>query len=342
MKRETSKPTGKPPWPITLIAGAEKTGKSYGAAIAAASDLIGGTFWINIGEDRPDEYGLLADFEIVSHEGTYRDILAAITDVAAEPPVTPGKPNLLVVDSMTRMWGLITDNAQATANARAIANAKRYNKTVPQGDVSISMDLWNVAKSHWGHIMDAIRAHQGPAILTARLESVTVMDNEGKPTKEKQLKVQAEKSLPFDVGAVIEMPVRGETYISGVRSVRLALPERTRVPEFTMDMFWRKLGLHDTETGARTHDAPVVEAEKVADEGERDWLADAEAAPTSAEASRIGAAAAVVLGKDHDTVAAIRDVVAAKRGPLAPESTPADAAPELDPAHPDYIAEARA
>lgn len=308
MTRTYSDPTGKPSWPITLIAGAEKTGKSYGAALAAASDLIAETYWVNIGEDRPDEYGLLAKFKIADHDGTYRDILAAITEIAAMPAPATGQ-RLLVVDSMTRMWGLITDNAQATANARAIAAAKKYKRDAPTGDVSISMDLWNVAKSQWGHIMDAIRAHQGPSIVTARLESVTVMDNEGKPTKEKQLKVQAEKSLPFDVGAVIEMPSRGETYISGVRSVRLNLLERTRVPEFTMDLFWRKLGLHDTETGPRTHDAPVVEADTTvapAAEGERDWIADAQRIGSWTDGNRL-VAAALASKVDEETVAVIRE-----------------------------------
>ena len=33
----TRKPTGKPPWPIMLIAGVEKSGKTYSAAQASAS-----------------------------------------------------------------------------------------------------------------------------------------------------------------------------------------------------------------------------------------------------------------------------------------------------------------
>lgn len=304
MTLTTRKPTGKPSWPITLVAGAEKTGKSYSAAVAASSDLITTTYWVGIGEDSPDEYGLLADFDIVAHDGTYRGILAVLTEIAALPKPKDGQI-LLVVDSMTRLWTLITDNAQATANARAAAAAKRYSKPAPTGDVQISMDLWNIAKSQWGHIMDAIRAHQGPSILTARLESVTVMDQDGKPTKEKQLKVQAEKSLPFDVGAVIEMPSRGETYISGVRSVRLQLLERTKVPDFTMDFFWRKLGLHDTETGPRTHDAPTVVADAVPAEGERDWLAEIERLSTWTDLNRLGAAASVAKVSD-EIMAAIR------------------------------------
>lgn len=288
MTIKSRKPTGKPSWPITLIAGAEKSGKSYGAALAAASDLIGDTYWVGIGEDQPDEYGLLADFNIVEHDGTYRGVRAVIEEIAALPKREDGLQTLLVVDSMTRLWDLITENAQRTANVRAAAKAKRSSKPAPDGDVQVTMDLWNAAKSQWGHVMDAIRAHQGPSILTARLENVTVMDDRGQPTQQKQPKVKAEKSLPYDVGAVIEMPARGETYISGVRSVRLQLAERTRAPDFTMDAFWRKLGLHDTETADRTHDAPTVdETPGPVDQSGRDWLK--ELAETEGDLDLIGA-----------------------------------------------------
>lgn len=314
MTIKTRKPTGKPPWPITLLAGAEKTGKSWAAAQAAASPLIARTYWLGIGEDTPDEYGLIADFDIIEHDGTYREILRNVTEVAADtqPGVT-----LLVIDSMTRLWDLLKDNAQATANARARAAAQKYNKSQPVGDSTISMDLWNAAASQWNHVMDGIRAHKGPVILTARLDTVTIMGDDGKPTKQKQEKVSAQKSLPFDVGAVIEMPVRGEAYITGLRSVKLQLPERLLVKDFTIDGLWRKLGLHEVEIGERTHDAPTVDVAEEIDSTPRDWAAEADAASTSAEASKIGAAAAVVLGRDHEIVARIRQIVDEKRGPAA-------------------------
>jgi hypothetical protein len=304
MTIRTSKPTGKPSWPITLLAGAEKTGKSWAAAQAAASPLIARTYWLGIGEDRPDEYGLIADFDIIEHDGTYREILRNVTEVAGEPPVKD-ETVLLVVDSMTRLWDLIKDNAQATANARARAAATRYNKSQPEGDSPISMDLWNAAKGQWNHVMDAIRAHRGPVILTARLDTVTVMGDDGKPTKQKQEKVSAEKSLPFDVGAVIEMPVRGEAYITGVRSVKLQLPERLLVKDFTIDGLWRKLGLHEVEIGERVHDAPKVDVVEDTPAETRDWLEESEKLTGWTELNRL-VAAAIALKVDAETVAAIR------------------------------------
>ena len=55
----TRRPSGKPSWPIVLIAGAEKAGKSWACAAASGSDLIGRTLWIGLGEDDPDEYANL-------------------------------------------------------------------------------------------------------------------------------------------------------------------------------------------------------------------------------------------------------------------------------------------
>lgn len=247
MSIQTRKPTGKAPWPILLIAGGEKAGKSYAAAKASASDLIGRTFWIGVGEDDPDEYGAIpgARFEIAPHDGTYNDILAKLSLAKAEPRVD-GKPNLLVVDSGTRVWEMLSDEAQFRATARAMRAAKKYNKPFdPDTEVTIGPDLWNRATDRWRDVMDILKDHDGPSIITARLDVVAVMDAKGQPTKEKTSKVKAQKSLPFDVGAIVEMPERGETYITGVRSLKLDLPvgEKKTVKDFSVDWFWRQLGL---------------------------------------------------------------------------------------------------
>ncbi len=279
VQRTTRRPTGKPSWPITLLAGGEKAGKSWACAEASASDLIGRTLWIGAGEDDPDEYGIIpgADFEIVEWNGTYRDLLDSIMWASAQDLVE-GKPTLLVLDSMTRVWDLLVSDVQEVANRRARAKAEKYHKPVPAEDVQITMDLWNVAKDRWGHIMDALRAHPGPVLVTARLEEVTVMDADGKPTTEKMLKVKAEKSLPYDVGAIVEMPQRGETWLRGVRSARMPIAERQRIDGFTVDTFWRKLGL-DGETGARTHSGVRTHHEdpREPESAGRDWAAEVEA-----------------------------------------------------------------
>lgn len=253
----TRRPTGRPSWPILLLAGAEKAGKSWACAEASGSDLIGRTLWIGVGEDDPDEYGNVpgARFEIVEHDGTYRQILAAIEWAAAQDPLD-GRPNLLVVDSMTRLWDLLSDMAQDQANARARRKQQTPNSrqaaATDDVEADIHMDLWNVAKGRWANVIDALRAHQGPALLTARLEEVTVMDR-GKPTQERTLKVKAEKSLPYDVAGIVQLPERGKAFLTGVKTTRMHIPERIPLPGFTVDKLWRSLGLADAETGPRRH-----------------------------------------------------------------------------------------
>lgn len=242
---QTRKPTGKPPWPILTLAGREKAGKTWAALSASASPLVGRTLYIGIGEDDPDEYALIpdADFDIVVHDGTYPGILTAVQEAVAEPH--GDLPTLIVVDSMTRLWNLIGDNMQAIANKRA------KGRRNPNGDFTISADLWNVAASQWTDVMDALRLHKGPVILTARLDSVAVMEN-GAPTSQKEWKIQGHKSLPFDSSAIVEMRERGDTILTGARSARIKLDKPRRVPNFTVDWLWTELGLADG-AGERTH-----------------------------------------------------------------------------------------
>ena len=246
MTLKTRKPTGKPPWPILLIAGIEKSGKSYAAAAASASKLIGRTLWVPVGEDDPDELGGIdgARFEIVEHDGTWAGIMTAVRGAVAEPDVD-GKPTLIVVDSMSREWDLLSDMAQVMANRRE-AKRQQRSRTPSEGDeVRIGMDLWNLVKSRHAALLDVLRDHDGPVLLTARLERTTIMDDAGQPTKQKDYKVKAEKSLVFDVGAVVMLPERGKAWITGVRSLRWTAEagERVDAPDFTVAGLWERMGL---------------------------------------------------------------------------------------------------
>lgn len=271
MALKTRQPTGKPAWPVLLLAGAEKAGKTYAAAQASASDLVGRTLWVGVGEDDPDEYGAIPDaaFEIVEHDGTYRGILSALEQCAAERP-TAEHPNLIVLDSATRLWDLLCDEQQHVANERAKRKAERSKRPLPDEDATITMDQWNTAKQRWAHIVDTLRAHRGPSIVTARLESVTVVDGSGQPTKDREWKVKAEKSLPFDVGAIVEMPKLGETYLVGVRSLRFKPDDsgRTEYKQFTVDRMWRDLGLDGKDATSPRHHSTIDPTDRPAQEAD--------------------------------------------------------------------------
>lgn len=258
MTTQFREPTGKPSWPILLLAGGEKAGKSYASAKASSSDLIGQTYWVGVGEDDPDEYGAIpgARFVIAKHDGTQKSILTALRDASKQPRVD-GKPNLLVLDSGSRVWEMLSDEAQERANIRAKKAAEKWKKPYdPDSEATIGPDLWNKATARWQDIMDVLREHDGPSIITARLDIVTVMDDKGQPTKEKSQKIKGQKSLPYDVGGIVEMPERGKAFITGIRSLKLDVPVGNKVPvkDFSVDWLWHKLGL-DVEgaTAPRQH-----------------------------------------------------------------------------------------
>jgi hypothetical protein len=261
----TRQPTGLPSWPIGLVAGVEGSGKSWKLAEASASPMIHRTLWIGCGEQDPDEYALVpgARFEIVVHDGSYRGILAACQAATAEPPGPDGEPNLIVFDSGSRFWHQLAETMQQNANER---HAKR-GKPIPDDGVQITMDLWNIAKDRWNHVLDTFKAHQGPTLITSRLELVTIVDAQGLPTKEKQWKVNAEKNLPYEVGFMVQMRAsypEADTWLSRVKSARYkhevdskGKPVSRALPDdWTIEDLWTRFGLAG-ETQA-PQGAPVV------------------------------------------------------------------------------------
>jgi hypothetical protein len=317
MTIQTRKPTGLPPWPIILLAGLEKTGKSYAAAVASSSPLVGRTLWVGIGEDDPDEYGQVpgANFDIVVHDGTFDGILRAAKAVAAEPPVD-GKPTLFVVDSMTNLWNLCVDNVQAIANQRSSGNRGA------NGEKPISPDLWNAAAANWAKFMDAIRAHRGPTIVTARLDEVMVMGDDGKPTKQKRMKVQAHKTLPYDVGVVVELHERGHALIKGVRSVKMALEREEEIKGgISIPALWDRLGLSaKAGTSDRVHAGVVID--DVTEEGLLATWSDKAVAETTLDGIRALWQEANVLVKQGALPTSVLDRITLIGSDLKAKQTP--------------------
>jgi hypothetical protein len=259
----TRRPTGRPPMPLVLLAGGEKTGKSYAAAALSATDFVDRTFWIELGEGAADQYGEIPNtrYEIVVHDGTHSDIVAAIEWIIRQP--RENKPHAIVIDSMTELWDLLTEEAQATANRRAAAKAAKSNRGAPTDDVQITMDLWNAAKKRWRRVVDLLRTYDGPVILTARLELVTVMGENGAPTTAKDWKIRAEKNLPFECDVIVRMPAPGVAELTGIRSLRLQVPAGgvLPMPEFTLEKLLTQMGLAaEGATAPRSYTAPTPEA----------------------------------------------------------------------------------
>ena len=285
MTLRTRTPTGKPAWPIILIAGREKSGKSWAAAEATKSPLIGATYWIAIGEDDPDELGRVGDFDIVEHDGSLADILSAIRDIILlDDPDRP--PTLIVLDSISMVWAMLSEEAQCLANERAARKAAKYGRKAPSDDVTIAVDLWGRAAKRWRQLMDLLRAHRGPVIVTARLEQVVIVDAAGEPTKEREWKIHGHKSLPYDASCIVQLRSRRERYVTGVRSAVWATDQDALIelpPSAGVRELWERLGLDESDD--RTHRVPDGAASLAADDAIREDLLRRLAAVTSDQES---------------------------------------------------------
>ncbi|MFF8696267.1 hypothetical protein ACF08W_29050 [Streptomyces sp. NPDC015144] len=247
---------------MILIAGPEKTGKSRVAAEGTASELVGMTYWIEIGgsEGTADYYGRIegARYEIVEHDGSYQDILDAVRWAVAQPPAVEGKRNMIVVDNVSVLWDMLSDEQALYARRRAERKAQEQRRRGPNPDlpVTVDPDLWNRAKDRWGEILWLLRRHSGPTVLLARQELVTAFEND-KPTRDKTRKTKAEKNLPASVDAIVELHALGEAYLTGVRTLHWEVTpgQSERFENFSVDALLRRMGFQDAAAARQVTEA---------------------------------------------------------------------------------------
>lgn len=259
MALQTRRPTGQPAWDLMGIAAGEKCGKSFLSAQASASEVVNRTFWFGFGEADPDEYGAIpgARFEIVEYDKSYNGLMAALREAIKEPRGEDGKPNLIILDKAGKVWEHLSDQANAAARRRAKKPEDRVGD-VGEKEAVIHPDLWNQATNRWYDMIDLLKEHDGPVILTALLKDVVVMDAAGRPTKERMWKIEAQKNFAADMGCVVEIPRLKEVYVTGVRSLKFE-PVKTgehtkdnQFKDFTVEKLWGLLGL-TAESNKKEH-----------------------------------------------------------------------------------------
>lgn len=227
----TRRPTGRVPWPLILIEGPEKSGKSWACAQFSTSSRIGQMYWIDLGEGAADEYGAIpgANYLVVEHDGTWSQIVAAVEAVKAEAAraAQAGEPPVvLVIDSMTAEWDMLKDWASDKARSRHNAKARRYNRPELAADEEpkISMDLWNEANSRHRRLMTTLMTFPGVVLLTARGKDVAALDDKGTPIPNaKEYRVEGHKTLGFDVSCWIRLDRTKPGTVIGVRSVYVGI-----------------------------------------------------------------------------------------------------------------------
>jgi len=279
MAPRTRKPTGRVPWPLVLVEGAEKSGKSWACAQLSASPKVGTTYWIDLGEGAADEYGAIpgARYEIIVHDGSWANIVGEIDEVrqvAAEEAAAGRPPVVLVIDSMTAEWDLLKDVADAKARTRL----KTKGRAVPQGEeVKISMDLWNDVGARHRRLMTTLMTFPGIVVMTARGRDVAALDDSGKPIEgRKDYKVEGHKNLAFDASAWVRLSRDHAPLVVGCRSVHAGIRpgvDRPRpAPSFTLEWLIFDVLKCDPST-ARVRDLvdgkPDRTAQEIADEALR-------------------------------------------------------------------------
>lgn len=239
MSLNTRPPTGVVPFPVVLVEGEEKSGKSYAAALLSSSQKVGRTFWIDLGEGAADEYGAIPGvrYEIVEHDGTYAQILAAIEAIravarAAKEAGEP--PTVLVIDSMTDVWEGLKD--WAASRARTSEKNKAKLRQDPNAEIDISMNLWNDANARHRRIVTLLLTFPGIVVLIARgKEAADIKD--GKPVaNHKVWKVEGQKNLAFDATVWLRLTRTERPIVIGARSVHVGLvPGRDEPQPITAD-----------------------------------------------------------------------------------------------------------
>lgn len=270
MAIRTRKPTGVPPWPLILVEGPEKSGKSYAAAQFTASDKIGQAYWLDLGEGSADEYIQIpgAKYLIVDHNGTWHDIVNQVTEIRDEA-MKSKKPTVLIIDSMSTEWEMLKD----WASTRALESpfAKRKLREDPNAEIKPSMNLWNDAGDRHYSLMKILMRFPGIVVMTARGKEIAAIGDDGKPIQNaKDYRVEGHKNLPFDASVWMRLSRDGHPQVIGMRSVKAGVQpgvdKPVRRPDLTIEqVVFDILGLDPAKSKAREMTDLVTDEKALAD-----------------------------------------------------------------------------
>ncbi|BBC28665.1 putative RecA DNA recombinase [Mycobacterium phage PR] len=239
---KTRQPTGSVPWPLILVEGGEKAGKSWAAAVLSSSDKVGRTLWLDWGEGAADEYGAIpgARYEVIEHDGTWLSILGQVraAQKEAQRAVDAGeKPVVLVIDSMSAEWEDLKEWVDGKARRRD-KNRKALERD-PEAEIQITTDLWNQATARHKELMRVLMRFPGIVVMIARGADQVAIEN-GRPVEGKRVwKVEGQKNLAFDASVWVRFNRGEHPTIVGARSVHAGIvpgeDKPKRWPDLTLE-----------------------------------------------------------------------------------------------------------
>lgn len=270
------RPTGQPSWPVVLISGYEKSGKSFAAIELTADPRVGDAYLISVGETESDEYGGIpgADFQIIEHDGSIAQITAAVQAVTALP-VDLARPPLLIIDPVSNIWTLLTDRADK--QARSSKNARKQLDEDPDADVPVTAEKWNSAKRKWKGIMNPCLNWPGLVVLIARGAEVAEMDENGRPIpRKKTWKIEGHKTLPYDAQVLLQAEAPGEMVVTGAKTLQFRVPRNGLLlgEKPLADLLFNRMHLGGENMAARGYAADRIE-ESVSPNRAKDLLVEA-------------------------------------------------------------------
>lgn len=265
---KTRKPTGRAPWPLILVEGEEKSGKSWACAELSASDKVGQTYWLDLGEGAGDEYGAIpgARYEIVEHDGTWVSLFGqveAIRDEAKRAADAGEPPVVLVIDTITAVWELLKD--WATTRARKTDSAKKKLRLDPNAEIDVSMNLWNDANKRHRRLMTILMTFPGIVVITARGKEVAALDDNGRPiSNTKDYRVEGQKSVAYDATVWVRTSRQHAPMVVAARSVHVGIrpgvDKPKPLPDFSLEwVIFEALKCEPAQTQARTLTEPKVD-----------------------------------------------------------------------------------
>jgi hypothetical protein len=224
---KTRKPTGRVPWPCILLEGEEKAGKSWALAQFSTSDRIGTLYWIDLNEGAGDEYGAIpgANYQLIEHDGSYAQVLAAVQAVKAEArrATDAGEPPVVLgIDTGSAIWDGLKD--WASARAATSARNRELLKRDPNAEIVISQNLWNDAGARWRKLQTELLTFPGIVVVTARGKEVTEVDANGRPIEgQKTWSVQTHREFPYAASVWVRLRRGRRPLIIGARSVHVGI-----------------------------------------------------------------------------------------------------------------------
>jgi hypothetical protein len=224
----THAPTGRIPWPLILLEGQEKSGRSWSIAEFSKSDKIGTLYWIDLNEGAAEEYGAIpgANYQVVEMDtGDYHELLHVLELLhkeASRARDAGEKPVALGIDSGTAIWAGLKD--WASSRARSSSRGQALLRKDPHAEVKISTNLWNDSAQRWRKIQTLLATFPGPVIITARGKEVAVIGPDGNPVEgQREWSVDCHKELPYTATAWVRMQRTSPPMVIGARSVHAGI-----------------------------------------------------------------------------------------------------------------------